>query len=55
MPNKVLTTMVQSYLPEIDATEELEPDDIQFFQELLGIVIGVTFLTARPLFPFAYG
>ena len=28
LPNKVLTPMVKSYLPELDATEELEPDDI---------------------------
>ena len=35
LPKTFLTPMVQSYLPELDATEELEPDDIQFSQELI--------------------
>ena len=30
--------MLQSYLPYLDATEELEPDDIQFSQELIGML-----------------
>ena len=30
--------MVQSYLPELDAAKELEPDNIQFFQELIGML-----------------
>ena len=35
LSNKVLTSMVQSYLPEPEAIEELEPADNQFFQELI--------------------
>ena len=35
LPNKVLTPMAKSYLPELDATKELKPDNIQSFQELI--------------------
>ena len=38
LPNKVLMPMVQSYLPKLDATKELEPDAIQFLQELIGML-----------------
>ena len=38
LPNKVLTPMMQSYLPELNATKELEPDNIQFFRELIGML-----------------
>ena len=34
--------MVQSYQPELDATKELDPDDIQFFQESIGILRWAT-------------
>ena len=38
LPNKVIIPMVQSYLLEIEATKELEPDNIQFFHELIGML-----------------
>ena len=53
LPNKVLTPMVQSYLPDIDATEELEPDNIQFFQELIGPSIAEK-STYGPSSPYLY-
>jgi hypothetical protein len=30
--------MVSNYLPELDGTPELEPEDLQYFQELIGML-----------------
>ena len=32
LPNKLTIPMVQSYLPELDGSPELAPDDHQFYQ-----------------------
>jgi hypothetical protein len=42
LPNKVTTPMVLSYVPELDGSPELEADDIQFFQELIGMLRWAT-------------
>jgi hypothetical protein len=42
LPNKVTTPMVQSYLPELDGSPELPPDDHQFYQELIGMLRWAT-------------
>ena len=41
-PNKVLMPMVLSYLTVLDASKELKPDNIQFFQELIGMLRWAT-------------
>ena len=35
LPKKVSTPMTVNYVAEFDATLELGPDDIQYYQELL--------------------
>ena len=42
LPNKVTIPMVQYYLPEIDGSPELPPDDHQFYQELIGMLQQAT-------------
>ena len=42
MPNTADTPMTKSFVPELDGTEELEPDGIQFYQETIGILIWET-------------
>ena len=42
LPNKVPTPMVMSYLPALDGSPELEPDDLQFYQELIGMLQRAT-------------
>ena len=34
--------MVMSYLPALDGSPELEPDDLQFYQELIGMLQRAT-------------
>ena len=38
LPSRSTTPMVSEYIPELDISEELCPDDITFFQELIGIL-----------------
>ena len=42
LPARVQTPMVSSYLPELDETPELEKDDIQYYQELIGVLRWAT-------------
>ena len=42
LPTRVQTPMVSSYLPELDETPELEKDDIQYYQELIGVLRWAT-------------
>jgi hypothetical protein len=39
---KIHTPMVLSYVPELDGTPELEPDELQYFQELIGMLRWAT-------------
>jgi hypothetical protein len=38
LPNRVQTPMVSSYTPELNGTPELEPEDLQYFQEFIGML-----------------
>ena len=42
LPARVQTPMVSSYLPELDETPELEKDDVQYYQELIGVLRWAT-------------
>lgn len=42
LPNRVTTPMLTTYVPELDGTPELDPDGIQFFQELIGMLRWAT-------------
>lgn len=42
MPGKASTPMVNSYVPELDASPELDAEDVQFFQELIGMLRWAT-------------
>jgi hypothetical protein len=42
LPTKVKTPMVSSYVPELDGTPELEPEELQYFQELIGMLRWTT-------------
>jgi hypothetical protein len=42
LPTKIHTPMVSSYVPELDGTPELEPDELQYFQELIGMLRWAT-------------
>jgi hypothetical protein len=39
---RVLTPMILNYAPELDASPELESEDIQFYQELIGMLRWAT-------------
>ena len=38
LPENAETPTTQSFVPELDATEELGPDGIQLFQETIGML-----------------
>ena len=38
MPKKALTRMSSGYIPELDMTPELDADDTQFYQEIIGML-----------------
>ena len=38
LPSRATTPMASEYTPELDTSEELGPDDVTFFQELVGIL-----------------
>ena len=38
LPTKCKTPMVTKYAPEMDVTAELKADDIQYFQEFIGVI-----------------
>ena len=42
LPSKAITPMVSAFLPELDGTPELEPDDHRFFQEMIGMLRWAT-------------
>ena len=42
LPTKARTPMTLSYLPELDDTPELESDDVQFYQEMMGMLRWAT-------------
>jgi hypothetical protein len=42
LPTKVTTPMASAFGPELDGTPELEPEDIQYFQELIGMLRWAT-------------
>ena len=42
MPNTADTPMTKSFVPELDGTEELGPDSIQFHQEMIGMLRWAT-------------
>ena len=42
LPNKARTPMTASYYPELDATPELEPNDITLYQEIIGMLRWAT-------------
>ena len=44
LPSKAPTPMVSSFVPELDGTPELGPDNHRFFQEMIGMLIGATAL-----------
>ena len=41
-PNRVSTPMILNYTPELDASPELGTEDIQFYQELIGMLRWAT-------------
>ena len=43
------TPMTQLFVPELDGTEELGPDGIQFFQEMIVMIIWATGLGRKEL------
>jgi hypothetical protein len=42
LPLKALTPMNSTFVPELDNSEELGPDEVQYFQELIGILRWAT-------------
>ena len=42
LPSKAITPMVSAFVPELDGTPELEPDDHRFFQEMIGMLRWAT-------------
>ena len=38
LPSRVATLMSYDYIPELDATEELQSDKVNYYQELIGIL-----------------
>ena len=38
LPIKVTTPMTTDYAPELDTTPEFDADDVQYYQELIGIL-----------------
>ena len=42
MPKTADIPMTKSFVPELDGTEELEPDSIQFYQDMIGILMWET-------------
>ena len=38
LPSKVTTPMPTSYAPELDSTPELDVEDVQYYQELIGML-----------------
>ena len=42
MPKTADTPMTKSFVPELDGTEELGPDGIQFYQEMIGMLRWAT-------------
>ena len=42
LPPKALTPMVSAFIPELDGTPELDPDDHRFFQEMIGMLRWAT-------------
>lgn len=42
LPGRATTPMINSFVPELDASPELEADNIQFFQELIGMLRWAT-------------
>ena len=42
LPSKAITPMVSAFLPELDGTPELGPDDHKFFQEMIGMLRWAT-------------
>ena len=42
LPSQAITPMTSDFVPEMDTSEELEPNDITFFQELIGILRWAT-------------
>jgi hypothetical protein len=42
LPTKVTTPMASAFVPELDGLPELQPKDIQYFQELIGMLRWAT-------------
>ena len=42
LPTKVTTPMTSSYYPKLDDTPELESGDVQFYQEMMGMLRWAT-------------
>jgi hypothetical protein len=42
LPTKVMTPMTNSYVPELDGSLELDADDTQYFQEIIGMLRWAT-------------
>ena len=42
MPNAADTPMTKSFVTELDGTKELVPDGIQFYQEMIGMLMWST-------------
>ena len=42
MPNKAITPMTALFVPELYGTDELGPDSIQFYQEMIGMLRWAT-------------
>ena len=38
LPSRVATLMSYDYIPELDAMEELQSDEVNYYQELIGIL-----------------
>ena len=41
-PTRIRTPMLSSFIPELDDSEELDPGDLQFFQEMIGMLRWAT-------------
>ena len=42
MPKKAATPMTSGYVPELDTSDELNAEDTQFYQELIGMLRWAT-------------
>ena len=42
LPSRAVTQLSYDYIPELDATKELQSDEVNYYQELIGILHWAT-------------